>query len=426
MDAIICLMSESKEELTLEERVALIASIGDCDSDQSVIKLDELTTLLSSKKPEIRAYDGFEPSGRMHIAQGLMKTLSVNKLTRCGVTVVFWVADWFALLNNKLDGDLAKIKICGEYLIEVWKACGMDMKNVQFLWSSDEINRRPDEYWSGVMDIARKFTVSRTKRCGQIMGRLDAKESKLAARKKMLEEMAASRAEDSNLSAEEFVEKYMQIEVKEEDPSDALPNAQLLYPMMQCNDVFFLKADICQLGMDQIKVNVLAREYAEKTKRKFAPIVVSHHMLMGLKEGQAKMSKSDPMSAIFMEDSADDVRSKIKKSFCKPGDVVTNPVLDYCQHIIFPAMQGPRVAREYAGHVGLKIERSGEFGGDIVYSSFEQLKEDFKTEQLHPGDLKKAVAREINNLLEPIREHFKTDERAKKLLAQVKKFKTTK
>jgi hypothetical protein len=41
---------------------------------------------------------------------------------------------------------------------------------------------------------------------------------------------------------------------------------------------------------------------------RFKPIIVSHHMLMGLKEGQEKMSKSDPESAIFMEDTAADVR----------------------------------------------------------------------------------------------------------------------
>jgi hypothetical protein len=27
-------------------------------------------------------YDGFEPSGRMHIAQGVMRALNVNKLTK--------------------------------------------------------------------------------------------------------------------------------------------------------------------------------------------------------------------------------------------------------------------------------------------------------------------------------------------------------
>ena len=54
--------------------------------------------------------------------------------------------------------------------------------------------------------------------------------------------------------------------------------------------------------MDQRKVNMLAREYAGDKKMRFKPIIISHHMLMGLKEGQDKMSKSDPNSAIFMED----------------------------------------------------------------------------------------------------------------------------
>jgi tyrosyl-tRNA synthetase len=35
-------------------------------------------------------------------------------------------------------------------------------------------------------------------------------------------------------------------------------------------------------------------------------------MLMGLKEGQEKMSKSDPDSAIFMEDAAEDVKRKVR------------------------------------------------------------------------------------------------------------------
>ena len=48
------------------------------------------------KKPSIVAYDGFEPSGRMHIAQGVMKCLNVNKLTKAGCTFKFWVADWRA------------------------------------------------------------------------------------------------------------------------------------------------------------------------------------------------------------------------------------------------------------------------------------------------------------------------------------------
>ena len=44
------------------------------------------------------------------------------------------------------------------------------------------------------------------------------------------------------------------------------------------------QADICQLGMDQRKVNVLAREYCDvcKPKRKLKPIILSHPMMPGL------------------------------------------------------------------------------------------------------------------------------------------------
>ena len=47
-----------------------------------------------------------------------------------------------------------------------------------------------------------------------------------------------------------------------------LTASQIFYPCMQCADIFFLKADICQLGMDQRKVNMLAREYCDDVKRK--------------------------------------------------------------------------------------------------------------------------------------------------------------
>jgi len=80
--------------------------------------------------------------------------------------------------------------------------------------------------------------------------------------------------------------------------SDQLKVSQLFYPCMQCTDVFFLDVDICQLGVDQRKVNMLALEMVEPGKDK--PIIVSHGMVSGLIEGQEKMSKSNLDSAIFM------------------------------------------------------------------------------------------------------------------------------
>ncbi len=49
---------------------------------------------------------------------------------------------------------------------------------------------------------------------------------------------------------------------------------------MQCADIFHLKADICQLGMDQRKVNMLAREYCDAKKIRYKPIILSHRTMI--------------------------------------------------------------------------------------------------------------------------------------------------
>jgi len=359
------LQATAGRELTLDERVAICTSVG-----EEVLKESELRNLLDKKKTGIVAYDGFEPSGRMHIAQGVLKALSVNKLTRCGVTFKFWVADWHASLNNKMGGDMKKIQTVGNYFVEVWKAVGMEGLNekVLFLSASEEINKKPEEYWTLVMDIAKRNSLGRIKRCGTIMGR---------------------------------------------DEGEELSAAQIMYPCMQCADIFYLKADICQLGMDQRKVNMLAREYCDDIKRKLKPIIISHAMLPGLLEGQEKMSKSDPASAIFMEDTEKEVNTKIKKAYCPPGVVDGNPCVKYVEMLIFP----------WFGK--FEVTRKDEFGGNKTYTSFSDLKADYETGKLHPGDLKEGLKSSLNAILEPVRQHFETDATAKELLKKVKQYRTT-
>ncbi|KAJ1613097.1 tyrosyl-tRNA synthetase (tyrosyl-tRNA ligase) and class-I aaRS [Cryptosporidium canis] len=353
-----------KSKLTLEERHRQCLSVG-----EECIQEAELLELLKRKEHPI-CYDGFEPSGRMHIAQCILKTINVNKLTECGCIFVFYVADWFALLNNKMGGDLEKIKIVGEYFVHIWKAAGMDMTNVRFVWASDFINGEDSNaYWLRVFDISRKFNITRIKRCCQIMGRQE---------------------------------------------SDEQPCASVFYPCMQCADIFHLKADICQLGMDQRKVNMLAREYCDVAGIKQKPVILSHKMLPGLLEGQEKMSKSDTSSAIFVEDTPEAVVKKIKKAFCPPGVIEGNPCIEYINALVFPKF----------GH--FHVSRKEEYGGDITFATKEDLHQAYLSGDLHPGDLKKGLSDALNLMLQPIRDHFNTDPRAKELLQLVQSFKVTK
>lgn len=346
-----------KSKLNIHERFILCKSVA-----EECIQEDELLKLLEYKDHPI-CYDGFEPSGRIHIAQGIMRMINVNKLTKAGCHFKFWIADWFAQLNNKIGGDLSKIQTIGKYMIEVWKALGMNMTNVEFLWASEEINKNPNEYWGRVMEIARLNKITRIQRCCTIMGR--------------------SETHDMN-------------------------SAQIFYPCMQCADVFFLKADICQLGMDQRKVNMLAREYCDITtpKIRHKPIILSHHMLGGLKENQIKMSKSDPDSAIFMEDSKEDLARKIKKAYCPPTVIEANPIIDYTKHIIFG----------FFGKITIKYKDS-----EHCYENYYTFEEDYKNGIIHPGDLKPAMIDALNIILQPVRDHFSSGE-PEKLLNLVKKY----
>ncbi len=357
--------------MDIDKRFELVREVG-----EEIITEDELKELLRSGK-QLVAYDGFEPSGMVHIAQGVLRTININKLTKAGIKFKMLVADWHGWANNKMGGDLEKIQTVGKYLIEVWKACGMDLGNVEFIWVSDMV--RDDNYWKTVMQIARNSTVKRIIRCGQIMGR----------------------KEDEVLQA-----------------------SQILYPCMQAADIFYLKADICQLGMDQRKVNMLAREIGPKLGL-WKPVIVSHHMLMGLGKPateqndameraiELKMSKSKPDSAIFMTDTEEDIKRKIGKAYCPEKEPKENPVLEYCRYIIFEKFDK------------MEIKRPEKFGGNLSLSSYDELEKAFESGELHPMDLKTAVSYYINELIRPVRDHFERDKKARELLKKVQGFEIT-
>src|SRR3989344_5624735 len=239
--------------MTIDERLNLVKEGG-----EEIIQEEELKNLLTSGE-ELIAYDGFEPSGQIHIAQGILRAINVNKMIKAGVKFKMLVADWHAMANNKMGGDLEKIKTVGKYFIEVWRASGMDLSNVEFVWAS-EMNKDPN-YWKLVLQVGKTNALRRFIRTAEMMGR--------------------------------------------EESLDKLTGAHIIYSCMQVADIFLLGAKITQLGMDQRKLNMLAREVGPMLGY-WKPVVVSHPMLIGLgkppsstadalqKTNEIKMSKSLP------------------------------------------------------------------------------------------------------------------------------------
>ncbi|MDG6898658.1 MAG: tyrosine--tRNA ligase [Nitrososphaerota archaeon] len=356
--------------MDLEGRMECARLVG-----EEIITDAELRRLFeTNERPS--AYDGFEPSGLAHIAFGVMRATNIADLQRAGVRFKLWVADWHAWLNNKMGGDLEKIQDVGRYFVEVWKAAGVDMSKVEVLWSSQAV--KGDDYWKKVVRVAQNVTLERARRAISIMGRTS---------------------------------------------KDLVQTATILYPMMQVADIFWLDVDICQLGIDQRRANVLAREVAEKLGLK-KPVAIHHHMLMGLegmktpegfdenaamdREIASKMSKSKPENSIFVHDSAEAIARKLGGAYCPAKVVEGNPVLEYARYIVF--------RRSHS----LKVERPQKFGGNVEYSSYAELESAYRSGSLHPADLKRGVALALDGVISPIRSHFEKNPSARRLYEAVK------
>ncbi len=338
--------------MDIERRIGLLTR----EPVVEVITKEDLRSLLQTKdKPW--AYDGFEPSGLLHLGSGILRAIKIQDFLDAKVGFILWVADWFGWINNKMGGDLNLIKKAGEYMIEGWKACGVDTKKLKVLWTSDAA--KDDNYWKGVIEVAKHTTVQRTVRAGTIMGRTE-------------EEMQYT--------------------------------AQLLYPMMQCYDPFYFGADILQLGMDQRKVMVLSREIAPKLG-KAPPVVCAHHLLMGLQgaetkmdakeEFEAKMSKSKPKGTIYIHDTKAEIQDKINSAFCPEKVIEGNPLLELWKYIILRKFEAGRT-----------IERPSKFGGNLELHNYAELEKIYREGKLHPMDLKKGTAEALDEILAPVRKHF--------------------
>jgi len=345
--------------MDIETRLNLITR----EPIEEVITVDDLRKLLETKT-NITAYDGFEPSGTMHIATGLLRSIKINDLLEANVNFIIFLADWYAWINNKMGGNLDLIKKVGEYFVEGYKACGVDMKKVKVIWASDIV--KDSDYWKNVINISKLTTIQRAIRAGTIMGREDA-------------EM-----------------QYV---------------AQVLYPMMQAYDPFYLEADILQLGMDQRKAMILTREVAPKIDGSIR-VAAMHHLMMGLKGNQrmgpaeAKMSKSIAESAIFIHDNKEQIESKISSAFCQPKEVEGSPILEIWKYIIF---------RKFKTRT---IKRKGK--SDFEVQKYEELEKTYREGDLHPADLKKETVEALDEIIEPIRNYFEKNKEAKELYETVK------
>ncbi|MBP2143655.1 tyrosyl-tRNA synthetase [Methanococcus voltae] len=301
-----------------------------------IIGEDELKEMLSDEtnKREKIAYIGFEPSGKIHMGHYL-QIRKMMDLHKAGFKIVILLADFHAYLNQK--GTLEEIRELGEYNRSVFEAMGLE---ADYVYGSEY--QLGAQYTEDVYKLALKTTLKRARRSMEVIAR-----------------------EDDNPKV-----------------------AEVVYPLMQVNDIKYLNVAIAVGGMEQRKIHVLARELLPNMDFE-TPICLHNPVLSGL-DGVGKMSSSKG-NLIAADDEDSDIKKKIKEAYCPMKEVSGNPILEIAHYYLdYPA----------------ELKRPEKYGGNIVFNSYEELEKAY-VEGLHPMDLKNMVAESMIKIVTPIREKMK-------------------
>lgn len=302
-----------------------------------IIEPEELIELFDNEKPI--AYTGYEPSGKIHLGHAIT-IMKLKQLQKMGFHIKILLADYHAYLNGK--GNLEDIKFTAEYNKKCFQALGLDSETEYVLGSSYQTE---PEYTNNVYQLATLTTLKRAKRSMDQVSRHD----------------------------------------------DNPKVASTIYPLMQTADMAYLKTDVALGGMEQRKIQMLARETLPKIGEK-APVCIHTPLLHGT-DGDDKMSSSKG-NFIAVDDTPKDIKKKINKGYCPKGEIENNPMIEICEHFLFPNQET------------IKISRPEKFGGNLELTHEELIKQ-FSASELHPMDLKNGVSDFLIEFLEPVREFMK-------------------
>lgn len=346
--------------LDSDQRSRLAWMVG---SAQEVVGIDYLANCMADGTSAggdgiIRAYVGFEPSGRAHIGWKVL-SLALRRMLDAGVNVLIFMADWHAWVNDKFAGDMDKIRTTAEYMEDTFRVLlgnpeeGEAAGQLRFQYASELMD--DGDYWARVLRCSKNMSLARVRRTFSIMGR-------------------------------------------DEDSSDG-DLSKFFYPAMQAADIFELNIDIAIGGMDQRKAHMYMREAGDKWNWLKATCLHTH-LISGLKSAGSrmesfdhKMSKSDPGGALLLHDTPERMRKKMRKAFLDPAEG-NSPVYELFEHIVLP---------EFGQ---LTVTPNPEYGEPSTWSDIAAFKAAVADASIHPLDAKFAVADALSSGLADLAEHF--------------------
>ena len=193
------------------------------------------------------------------------------------------------------------------------------------------------------------------------------------------------------------------------------------YPVLQAADILLYDAEVVPVGEDQLQHLELTRTIARKFNGQFKkimqepePLLTEVPRLMSLNDPLKKMSKSMPEGCLFLDDTPDIIREKIKRAVTDSGAEVTyNP------------SKKPGIANLmgiYRGFTGLSIKEIERKYAGSNYGVFKRELAEVVVEGLRPFQVRKKLLMkktgEIDRIIEKGRK--KAQKRATEKMTQIK------
>ena len=402
------------------------------DPDQLDREIENLVSQANQSGELIRHYIGFEISGHIHLGTGISSALKIKKLQDAGVKCSIFLADYHTYLNNKLDGSFETIrKVAKEYFGPVMMLCcevtGCDVSQIDLVLAQDLYSgtRNGESFWSFDMKIGKELTLNRVLKSISVMGKeagenvafstlrypvmqvsdaffmqthivhagLDQRKCHVLMRETAhkLDDKFAIKLGNSSIKP---IASHHSLLLGLEKPKETIIETNELTIEEQRN-LSYLQAEVAEQGT--VNLSEIDQTVAKTT----IELINLHHA----KTVEVnKMSKSKPDSCIFVHDSVNEIKRKLKKAYCplpRPdeqslaeieAEQLWNPLLDWCKKMVFPAGKT------------INIIRKEEWGGNATYHDFEHLKQDYFSGKIHPMDLKNALSETLTDWFELIRD----------------------
>ncbi len=191
-------------------------------------------------------------------------------------------------------------------------------------------------------------------------------------------------------------------EIKQKGFNESIPAGFLCYPVSQAADITIFKAELVQVGEDQLPmieqtneiVRTFNRTYNTNLLKECKAYLSEAPRLIGI-DGKAKASKSLG-NAISMSDSADEIKEKVFQMYTDPGHIRVADPGKVEGNVVFAYLDAFHSNKEEVTDLKMQYEKGG-LGDKVIKSLLNDTLQALITpmrerrEQLKKADLDKVL-----------------------------------